>query len=476
MSTTKRRRIVVDDSALAQSIGSRIRERRRRAGLSQQRLAEGRYTKAYISALETGAAKPSMAALNFIAGRLGTTAAEILANPDAAWTRLEADLLLASGDASAAADAYRDLLEATRTGDPCRAPPVAGRGVVSDRPSGRGDPGRRRRRPRSSRRWIGPPNAPRPSTGWRSAQHLQDNPDEARNLFSGLLAEVRAGLVVAPDFELKLLVALAATESYRGAHDAAVGYLEEARGLSADLDDRRRGIVLLSLANGYRGAGDNEAAIRYGSQALTLLRAAEADLEAAMLENNLALAYLAIGSTERASELVAEAQGIGRHHDDDRLLAHLADTEAQVALASGDAERAIDLAATAIERADRAGATKAADRRLDHPRPGALRARPDRPGARRLRPGRRPRPRARSGSPGPRGPARLGRRPGGRRAPRRGVRPGSRGARRRGSEPGTGSRPRRRSRPPDAAGGSADPDRRRAPPLNRTRTRSVAVA
>ncbi len=92
MTDTRRRRIVVDDSALALSIGRRIRERRRRAGLSQQRLAEGRYTKAYISALETGAAKPSMAALNFIAARLGTTAAELLANPDTTWNRLEADL------------------------------------------------------------------------------------------------------------------------------------------------------------------------------------------------------------------------------------------------------------------------------------------------------------------------------------------------------------------------------------------------
>jgi tetratricopeptide (TPR) repeat protein len=360
MSTTKRRRIVVDDSALAQSIGSRIRERRHRAGLSQQRLAEGRYTKAYISALETGAAKPSMAALNFIAGRLGTTAAELLANPDSAWTRLEADLLLASGDAHAAVGAYRELVEAgpepaaraellrslaeasCRIDRPVDAIRAAGESAdifaALERPADRAQ----------AIYWLA------------SAQHLQDNPDEARNLFAALLAEVRAGLVVAPDFELKLLVALAATETYRGAHDASIGYLEEARALSTDLDDRRRGIVLLSLANGYRGAGDHEAAIRYGSQALTFLRAAEADLEAAMLENNLALAYLAIGSTERAAELVAEAQAIGRHHGDDRLLAHLADTEAQVALASGDPERAIDLAATAIESADRAGAMKAA--------------------------------------------------------------------------------------------------------------------
>ena len=358
--TTKRRRIVVDDSALAQSIGSRIRERRRRAGLSQQRLAEGRYTKAYISALETGAAKPSMAALNFIAGRLGTTAAELLANPDTAWTRLEADLKLASGDALAAVDAYRSLLE-SRPDTSARAELLRSLAEAScriDRPI---DAIRAASESAELFTELNRPIDRAQSIYWlATAQLLQDNPDEARNLFAGLLAEVRAGLIVAPDFELKLLVVLASAETYRGANDAAVGYLEEARTMSVDLDDRRRGILLFSLANGYRGAGDNEAAIRYGSQALTLLRAAEADLEAAMLENNLALAYLAIGSTDRAAELVAEAQVIGRRHDDDRLLAHLADTEAQVALAGGHAERAAELAQTAIDRAEAAGGAKAA--------------------------------------------------------------------------------------------------------------------
>jgi tetratricopeptide (TPR) repeat protein len=360
MNTLRRRRIVVDDSALAQSIGTRIRAHRRRAGLSQQRLAEGRYTKAYISALETGAAKPSMAALNFIAGRLGTTAAELLANPETAWTRLEADLMLASGDPRGAADAYVDLIG--NQPDPtlraellrslaeasCRIDrPVEAIRAGSEAVELFGALGRRSDRALASF-WLA------------SAQNLQDNSDDARRLFAELLTELRAGLVVAPDFELRVLVALATTESYRGTPMAAVGYLEEARALSVDFDDRRRGIVLLSLANSYRGAGDTEAAIRYGGQALTMLRAAEADLEAAMLENNLALAYLSIGSIDRAAELVTEAQEIGRRHGDDRLLAHLADTEAQVTLASGQPERAIDLAVGAIERAERAGATKAA--------------------------------------------------------------------------------------------------------------------
>jgi tetratricopeptide (TPR) repeat protein len=359
MSTRTRRRIVVDDSALAQSIGSRIRERRHRAGLSQQRLAEGRYTKAYISALETGAAKPSMAALNFIAGRLGTTAAELLANPDTAWTRLEADLRLASGDVREAIDAYESLIAANP--DPS---------VRADLLRSLAEASCRMDRPIEAIRAasesmelftaLGRPADRALAAYWLGlAQHLQDNSDEARGLLSALLAEVRAGLSVAPDFELKILVALAATEAYRGADLAAIGYLEQARGLSSELDDRRRGIVLINLANSYRGAGDHEAAIRYGTQALTLLRFAEADLEAAMLENNLALAYLAVGSTDRAAELVAEAQAIGRHHADERLLAHLADTEAQVALAGGHAERAVELAGIAIERAEAAQGSKA---------------------------------------------------------------------------------------------------------------------
>src|SRR3954447_25046931 len=95
---SKRRRIVVDDSALAARIGERIRIARRQAGLTQQQLAEGRYTKAYISALEKGHAKPSMAALNFISQRLGLPASRFLADANGTWDRLAADLALASGD------------------------------------------------------------------------------------------------------------------------------------------------------------------------------------------------------------------------------------------------------------------------------------------------------------------------------------------------------------------------------------------
>src|SRR5262245_17544184 len=111
--TKSRRRVVVDQRALAQAIGTRIRSARLRAGLTQQQLAGDRYTKAYISALELGHAKPSMAALDYLAPRLGTTSDKILADPSRTWSRLEADVALAGGELAEARAAYEGLLEVT---------------------------------------------------------------------------------------------------------------------------------------------------------------------------------------------------------------------------------------------------------------------------------------------------------------------------------------------------------------------------
>ena len=63
-------RATAQDATLARQIGARIREARKRAGLTQQQVAGERYTKAYISALETGVARPSMVALSHISERL----------------------------------------------------------------------------------------------------------------------------------------------------------------------------------------------------------------------------------------------------------------------------------------------------------------------------------------------------------------------------------------------------------------------
>src|SRR5512134_9383 len=104
-------RVAEKDRQLAVRIGQRIRDARHRAGLTQQQLAGDRYTKAYVSALETGIARPSMVALSFLSERLGLPASHFIDETHPAWTRLEVDMRLAAGDWREAADGYQTLLE-----------------------------------------------------------------------------------------------------------------------------------------------------------------------------------------------------------------------------------------------------------------------------------------------------------------------------------------------------------------------------
>src|SRR6185369_1445333 len=210
------RSLAVLDRGIAVEVGVRIRAARRAAGLTQARLAEGRYTKAYISALENGLAKPSMAALSFIASRLELPMARFIGEQGHRWSRLEADLLLASAEWSGAADAYLTL-----------------RDVITD-PIGRAEIDRglaealcRLERPDEALRAAAPAAAAFDAAGqaidaawaryWMAtALYQQEHDDEARSILRGLLELTRGGLDVDPDFETRLLMALAAIDARSG--------------------------------------------------------------------------------------------------------------------------------------------------------------------------------------------------------------------------------------------------------------------
>jgi len=330
---------------LARRVGERIRVARRRAGLTQSQLAGERYTKAYISALETGITRPSMVALNYIASQLGLPASHFLGEAHPTWSRLEVDMRLAAGDWAGAAEGYRSLME-TGLGDVARAEALRGLAEAEARQ----DRGREAiaAAAESTRVFasLGRTVDAALSRYWLAyGTYLTDNEADARSQLQGLLAQVRSGLQVEPDFEMRLLTALAAVESRVGEHDRSLTYLEEARGMADDLDDRRRANFLFNLAISYRETGDIEAAIRVGQQGLALYRAAGAPFESATIENDLAMAYLALGNLERATELAAEAHEQFETVGDDRFLAAVLDTEAQIALAGGLHDRALALTA-----------------------------------------------------------------------------------------------------------------------------------
>ncbi|HEX6139894.1 MAG TPA: helix-turn-helix transcriptional regulator, partial [Candidatus Limnocylindria bacterium] len=331
------------DAALARQIGGRIREARRRAGLTQQQLAGERYTKAYVSALETGIARPSMVALSYLSERLGLPPSHFLDEPTPAWTRLEVDMQLAAGSWSAAEQGYARLLESAIE-DQTRAELLRGRAEALVRL----DRGREAVAvaAEAARLFAGLGKTADEALAryWLAyGLYLSDAEAEARSMLIGLLERVRAGLKVEPEFEMRLLMALAAVESRTGNYPQSLAHLEAARGMSDDLDDRRRAMFLYNLAISYRETGDIEAAIRAGTQGVALLRAAGASFESAQIENDLAMAYLATGNVARARELATAAHDEFVAAGDDRYLSAVLDTEAQVALAGGDTDNAVAL-------------------------------------------------------------------------------------------------------------------------------------
>ncbi len=343
------------DRELARRIGHRIREARHRSGLTQQQLAGERYTKAYVSALETGIARPSMVALNYLCERLGLPASHFIDEAHPTWTRLEVDMRLASGDWLAAVDGYRALLDDSPD-DSLRAGLLRGMAEAmarldrgKDAIAAASEAGRlyaaqgRDADAALARYWLA------------YGLYQADNEPDARSLLVALLEQVRAGLQVEPDFEMRLLTSLAAVESHTGQATRALSYLEEARGLAADLDDRRRAAFLFNLAVGYRETGDFEAAIRAGTQGMALYRAAGAVFESARIENDLALAYLATGQNDRARDLARDARTHIAETGDARWLSLVIDTEAQIALAFGETEEALRLAADAHRYAESSG-------------------------------------------------------------------------------------------------------------------------
>jgi transcriptional regulator with XRE-family HTH domain len=356
--TRNRPSLAAEDLDLAKEVGARLKAARTAAGLTQRELAEPRYTKAYISALENGLIKPSMAALRFLARRLGTVPSAFLADADTQWQRLDAELRLASGDWQAAADRFQAILDTEPSG--------VGRGLcllglaeASYRLGANRETithaseavellSRAHRRADALR-----------ATYWLAAgHHASDELARARMLFEEVLASTTAE-DADPDLRVRALIALATVEAGAGEPKVAIGLLEEARAIGADLDDRRRATLLHSLAQSYRLAGDLEGAVRTGTESFALFRAVDARAEVASIENELAMTYLGLGNLDVAEEHARGAR-VGMERDRDQFrLAFLGDTDARIALARGDLEGAERQATAAAELATEVGNQKA---------------------------------------------------------------------------------------------------------------------
>jgi transcriptional regulator with XRE-family HTH domain len=352
--TRNRQSLAKEDLDLARQVGARLKAARARAGLTQRELAEPRYTKAYVSALENGLIKPSMAALRFLARRLGTVPSAFLADEDTHWQRLDGELRLAAGDWQAAADRFQTILDTDPAGV-ARGLCLLGLAEATYRL------GRSRETIAQASEALELLSAARRraeaqrATYWLAAgHHANDDPARARMLFEELLAATTVE-DTDPDLRVRILIALAMVEVHAGEANKAIGLLEEARAIGADLDDRRRATLLYSLAQSYRISGDLEGAVQTGIESLALFRSVDARSESASIENELALTYLGLGNLDAAEHHAREARlGLERDRDQFRL-AHLGDTDARIALARGEFTLAARQASAAAELAAEQG-------------------------------------------------------------------------------------------------------------------------
>ncbi len=301
-----------------------------------------------------------MAALNFFAQRLEIPIERLLSDREAAWTRLEADLRMAAGEWEQAVDAFSGLLEANPS-EHVRAELLLGLAEGLSR-LGRGHEAVRAA---SESKGLFEAQGRHPEGAWAIywqafGLYEMEQGDQAEALLTRLLDEIAAGLIVKPDLAIRALIALAMVATRDEEPERALGYLEQARARVADVDDRKHAVFLFSLALSYRELGDYEGAISTGTQSLARFRSADAEYEAACIQNELALVYLALGSLDVARSHAAGARATFSRRHDTRELSHVIETEGQIALASGSVADAMEMSTESLKLAEASGDKKAA--------------------------------------------------------------------------------------------------------------------
>jgi tetratricopeptide (TPR) repeat protein len=121
-------------TAPASTLGERLRELRKQAGLSQSALAGGRFSKEYVSQIERGKTHPNSETLTWLAERLGVDT-ELLEHGIASDDRSRLEATLARGEALLEAKEFTDAakeFEAARANIPSSTPELQLRALCGE--------------------------------------------------------------------------------------------------------------------------------------------------------------------------------------------------------------------------------------------------------------------------------------------------------------------------------------------------------
>ncbi len=358
-----------------QQIGRRIRTLRRERGLTQEALGGSDFTKGYISALERGAVRPSLKALDFLARRLDVSFSDLLAAEQQTERNVEiaaleeklhyqlndARMLIRTDQVDEAFQLLQETEQSVTTYKEDLSPQVLYR-----IPFLRG----------LAYLHLSEPVPAQPHL--EEALNLAEADPEAvcavRNLLGVAYYEleqpqlalvqhlqclnaVETGLV--RDLNLRLGVYRNLGNDYWALNQPsqAVGIYEKALTLLEDLNDlQRQAGAYWGLAMAYKAANERAKAKLYGMRALAIYEAADDRATAATIRMNLAELMIIEGRYKEAEDLLAGAQEFLVGTGDQVLLSNLYYDYADLARRRGDLQRAreiIDQSLKLIEAAVR---------------------------------------------------------------------------------------------------------------------------
>jgi hypothetical protein len=276
-------------------------------------------------------------------------------------SRLDADVLLASGRWQEALERYDSLLAVGEDDLHRRAELLRGRAEALCRLSRGREAVASANQAAELFEALGAPADAAWARYWEAGGYiLDDEPAKSRDILLELLEADREGLEVAPDFRFRLLVVLGNAEAWDGQPERALTYMEEARSLMGGVSLRQQAAFLATLALQYRHIGDLEGSIRAGLESLDRFIETQGVHEQAAVETNIAITFVELGSLELANRHLQNARELADRHGDVRIRSEVTEAEARLALARGDVPRTHERAAAALMSAEAGGSYLAA--------------------------------------------------------------------------------------------------------------------
>jgi HTH-type transcriptional regulator, quorum sensing regulator NprR len=379
------------ESAYARSVslstlGQRIRTARKGLGMTQQELAAPLFGKAYVSAIERGAVRPSLKALEFLAERLNIPASALLSAQEGTQQEAESQLALAAIEedlryqinyakmlirSNQVDKALQAITDAERAAQPYldSLPP----NVRYLLPFTRGRAYVELLEPALARAEL------------EEALKLAEDDEEAvvhvRNLLGVVFyiqeqprlalgehlkcLEAVRSRIKDPNFRLSVYRNLANEYYVLNEPSEAIGIYKEALAILEDLDDlQRQAGVFWGLSMAYKAQEDGVHAKLYATRALHIYEAADNRSDAASIGTNLAEILIEEGRYADAEPLLKRAEQFLVGSGNASQLSILYRTYADMARRQGQYDLAADYADRSVKSAEDARAPlQSGDRR-----------------------------------------------------------------------------------------------------------------